>query len=142
MKRRELPFQGYIIDSYERQGGYGRKWATELAVGVPDLILSMRPFGCHLMEVKHRPEWDGSERENPLTPKQVQIAKKYYEAGALVLGAVITLQTKAIGSALHFFDPKLDRFVSIASSGYKPGVGYNVRDMLLATRQIDTLQRP
>ena len=53
-KRVELKFQDHLIDSYSRQGGYARKWASEWQGGVQDLICSIPPIGLHLIEVKHR----------------------------------------------------------------------------------------
>lgn len=138
-RQQELKFQSHILDSYERAGGYGRKWATDLQVGVPDLIASLHGWGTHLIEVKHRPTWDGDEKSNPLNSKQIQIAKKFYNAGSLVLGAVVVGETKALGSVLCFFDPKLDDFKPIIRSMYVMGKGFPIRDMLLATRGIDGL---
>lgn len=104
--RRELKFQGHIIDSYKSRGGHARKWATELLVGMPDLICSMKHWGVHLAEVKHRPEWEAEqEHPNPLSPKQAQEALNYVMAGGLVIGYVVIESTDAIGSKLCIFNP-------------------------------------
>jgi hypothetical protein len=104
--RKELKFQDHIIDSYKLAGGHARKWATDLQVGMPDLICSLPGVGVHLAEVKHRPEWGlfGCYR-NPLTKKQILEATNYKNAGGLVFGYLVVRETDAIGSYLVAFDP-------------------------------------
>lgn len=129
--RRELKFQDHIIDSYKLAGGHARKWATDLQVGMPDLICSLLGYGCHLVEVKHRPAWrPGLVYPNPLTLKQRFEMSKYKGAGAKVHGFAIAGGTDAIGSVLVLFDPtadqvKVDRYVH-----YIAGKKFNVAKLL------------
>lgn len=129
-RRNELRFQNAIIESYKRCG-HARKWATEMLVGMPDLIATTRWIGCHLAEVKHRPLWshlDITPRDNPLTKKQQDEARKYIDGGALVCGYVITDAEGVDGSHLAIFDPLCDEFVPAMqlNSAYTKGVGYDV----------------
>lgn len=129
--RRELKFQDHIIDSYKLQGGHARKWATDLQVGMPDLICAIASIGVHLIEVKHRPTWRrGGEYTNPLTAKQQFEASKYKGAGGLVFGCVVIEGQDAIGSYLAIFDPvrasvQLSRYVP-----YAPGSKYDMKRLL------------
>lgn len=130
-RRREIKFQNHLIDSYKRCGGHARKWATEMLVGMPDLIATTRWIGCHLAEVKHRPLWshsDISPRENPLTRKQRDEARKYIDGGTLVCGYVVTDAELAEGSYLIIFDPLCDEFIPATQlyTPYQKGVGYDV----------------
>jgi len=49
----ELNVQANILKSVIKGGGFGRKWASDFQVGVPDLILAMPGLGLWLCEVKH-----------------------------------------------------------------------------------------
>lgn len=133
-RKAELKFQDHIIASYRYQGGYARKWASDMQVGVPDLIAALPDFGCHLAEVKHRPDWalDGQVRANPLDAAQARMARKYIEGGSLVLGYVIIGTSNALGSTLVAFDPRYDDLVLgsanpyIHASTYVAGQGYDM----------------
>lgn len=108
-RRVELKFQDHICDSYAACHGYARKWATEWQVGMPDLVASLPHYGCHLAEVKHRPEFVmGGDYKNPLDPKQRQVARKYTEGGGLVFGLVVIESIKALESSLTIFDPSVE----------------------------------
>lgn len=132
-KRKELKFQGHIIDSYMLQGGHGRKWATELMVGMPDLILTMPKWGIHLAEAKHRPDWTTHrEYKNPMTPKQRDEAHKYTEGGGLVLGYVIIASTDAIGSLLCVYDPLKPTMTTSTFVPYVLSVKYDINTLLEA----------
>ncbi len=133
--RRELAFQGHIIDSYKYQGGLAKKWATIRAVGVPDLICSLPGYGAHLMEVKHIPEF-GKTRSvinNPMTLKQRHTSSLFAGAGALVILAVIGGASNSYGSWLYFFDytaPVLTLGKHWATAPYVTSNKYDVKDML------------
>lgn len=132
-RRVELKFQKHIINSYKRQGGVARKWASEWQVGVPDIIASLPLVGVHLIEVKHRPEWEsGQIRSNPLDPIQISVAKDYINAGGLVIGAVVFASPEARGSCLTMFDPICSSFEcgGPATAPYVPGLGFDVRHLL------------
>lgn len=129
--RRELKFQDHIIDSYKLAGGHARKWATDLQVGMPDLICSMLGYGCHLVEVKHRPTWKrGGAYANPLTEKQKFECGKYKMAGAKVHGFVIVESTDALGSHLALFDPVAPHVQLLNSVPYVAGKKFNVAKLL------------
>lgn len=129
--RRELKFQDHIIDSYKLAGGHARKWATDLQVGMPDLICSLLGYGCHLVEVKHRPEWrPGLTYDNPLTLKQQLEARKFKEAGAKVHGFVVAGDTDAVGSFLILIDPLADRVKMERYVPYVAGKKFNVAKLL------------
>lgn len=131
--RRELKFQDHIIDSYKQCGGHARKWATDLQVGMPDLICSLRPHGVHLAEVKHRPEFIlGRVYANPLTARQIHEAGLYTKAGGLALGYLVFGATDALGSMLKVFDP-LAQLVDLGSGAwvpYQPGLKFNMHKLL------------
>lgn len=128
-KRRELVFQGHIIDSYKGAKGYARKWASEWQVGVPDLICSLRGSGGHLMEVKHRPNWCNKPvQDNPLEPKQQEICKDYMVGGCLVLIAVVAGGEKTTKDARLFVYPAYyNRLLTDAKSyPYNSGSKFDV----------------
>lgn len=130
-KRQELKFQDHIVDSYGLAGGYAKKWASEMAVGNPDLVCALPGVGVHLVEVKHRPDWRlGNEYANPLTAKQMQVARDYTKAGGVVFGAVVFGSVKALGAFLFFFDPTLDRLKITRGYEYKSGVKFPVKQIL------------
>ena len=134
--RKEIPFQNHIMDSYEAHGGKARKWATELQVGVPDLICSLPVFGVHLAEVKHRPEFGCVGKmvmPNPLAPKQVSVAREFINGGGLVVMMVVAQSEKALGSWLYMFDPlclNIDATGWVPRVPYVPGRKFNVRGLL------------
>lgn len=134
-RRVELKFQDHIIDSYKACGGYARKWATDMQVGLPDLCATLPGIGGHWVEVKHRPEWSilRKEYENPLDKMQARNARLYIEGGALVFGAVIVGGVKAIGSSLVIFHPYAPVIMADRNIfPYVPGKGY---DMTAAARE-------
>ena len=108
MSRNELRFQNHIIDTYKAEGGTGKKWASEWAVGNPDLVLSCPGVGVHLAEVKHRPTFDPARSiQNPMSAKQKQAARDYIEAGGTVF-LFIVVGEKAVNSRLCIYDPLKD----------------------------------
>lgn len=129
--RKELKFQDHIIDSYKMAGGHARKWATDLQVGMPDLICSLLGYGCHLVEVKHRPSWKvGITYANPLTEKQKFECGKYKMAGAKVHGFVIVGGSDALGSQLALFDPTEPHVPLLQHVPYVAGKKFNVAKLL------------
>jgi hypothetical protein len=133
MAKRELKFQNHIVNSYKIAGGYAKKWASDLAVGNPDLICSLvRP---HLMEVKHRPTWDGNRPvKNPMTAKQVIEMGRWIDAGTMGMLGIVTGE-KAINAVLHLCWPvPTDGIISghwvFARGAYQPGVGFPIETMI------------
>ena len=109
MPRAELKMQKHIVDSYKIRGGYASKWVDEHAKGKPDLVCSLSGVGVHLVEVKHRPEWDPSKVggvKNPLEPKQIHEAKSVMSAGGLFSAALVVGGGKSVSDAwLGYFSP-------------------------------------
>lgn len=66
----ELTLQRLLVVSTKKMGGYARKWATQLAVGVPDLIV-VRNDHVLFLEVKYiRKVAIGFKRTINVTTKQ------------------------------------------------------------------------
>lgn len=134
-RRRELKFQDHILDSYKRHGGTGRKWATDLQAGMPDLILTLQGVGLHLAEVKHRPEFGKGLVTilNPLTKLQRSVAEEFKNNGALVFGLLVGGgEATANDSVLYIFDAdslaiRADLAVSVP---YSARDKYDVRTLL------------
>lgn len=129
--RKELKFQDHIIDSYKLAGGHARKWATDLQVGMPDLICALPILGVHLVEVKHRPDWKiGAPYANPLSIKQKLEAVKYSNAGGCVFGMVVVGSEDAVGSHLVIFDPTAAAISTTTHVAYALGRKYNINRLL------------
>lgn len=130
MANNELKFQKYITDNYKSAGGYAKKWASDLAVGNPDLVCSL--IVPHMIEVKHRPTWDGERPiKNPMTAKQVIEMDKWIDSGMVGALAIVTGE-KAIGSVLHYCWPlPPDGVISghwvFAKGEYVAGAGFPIR---------------
>lgn len=132
-RRDELKMQNYIIGSYLDCGGFAKKWASDLQAGQPDLIAALPGLGGHLVEVKHRPEWDTrhAPSANPMEPLQIEMARKFINGGMAVFGLVIVGSSNVIGSYAVPFHP-LDVTISWDEGrayAYRPGKGYNVSQM-------------
>lgn len=93
MAVKETAWQKKIIDSAKALQGYGKKWATQYSVGVPDLILSLPSYGLFLMEVKLIKDIPASgkfSRKVNTTDKQKLELRKFSKAGALSCVGMIT----------------------------------------------------
>lgn len=87
---KELTWQHKIIKSVRQQGGYGKKWSSTYAVGVPDLILSLPDIGAFLMEVKLEHSLKpGFDRQIKATPKQRHELASLVASGARALLGVV-----------------------------------------------------
>lgn len=135
MPRAELKMQAHICDSYRLLGGYGEKWDPAHKKGKPDLICSLPGFGPHFVEVKHRPEIQGTMGvlKNPLEPRQIVEARRLIEAGAKVYaGLVIGGASSASSSTLTYLDPLAEMWHLSEAKwvGYTPKVKYQVLSLL------------
>jgi hypothetical protein len=135
LRKQELIFQNHLIDSYKAQGGYAKKWASDLMVGNPDLICAFPGIGQHLVEVKHRPQfspYDGNGWKNQLEPKQIYECKRHIEGGGAVLAGVIIGSVSALNSFLCFFDPREPVWTlrEMLIAKYVPGQGYRLDGVL------------
>lgn len=135
-KQRELSFQRRIMDSYDKAGGYARKWASDVQAGVPDLVASlpMLSVGCHLAEVKHRPQWSidklpRNDVKNCLTSLQMDVCGRFVHGGALVVAMlVVGGGGRGASSHLGLFDPRADKWDLKGATWYPyvAGEGYDV----------------
>lgn len=135
--KRELVFQDHIRKSYERQGGYARKWASAWTAGPPDLVCSLPGFGVHLMEVKHLPTWKGGPINNPMTTLQQGESEKIEAAGGVALLGVVYGSSVARGSFLGLFQSSLETFSltdAEAVAPYVVGEGFDIRYLLAVAR--------
>ncbi len=133
MARKELLFQRHIIQSYELSGGHARKWASDWAVGVPDLCCALPEFGGHFVEVKHLPTF-GNKRitiVNPMTGLQMETAQRFIQGGALVWLAIVR-GAGALDSQITFTDPTQSTIDPGACDwfDYKPKLKFPIREIL------------
>jgi len=87
----EIIWQRRIIKSIKSKGGWGRKWATQMTVGVPDLILALPHFGMFCAEVKlFQNVARGWKRKTGVTEKQRHEINRINSANGLglVIGIV------------------------------------------------------
>lgn len=88
---KETDFQTLIRKSLERQGGFGRKWASEWHVGPPDLILThLEIGGPAFMEVKliKEPSAKFNQKLN-VTDKQHEYLGNLQKSGCVALVGVV-----------------------------------------------------
>lgn len=136
MARTELKYQKHIIDSYGLCDGFAAKWASEWQKGPPDLICSVPAFGCHLVEVKHLPDF-GNKRitiKNPMTEMQQKWARDYKNAGTKVFLAIVRGHD-ALTSQITYVDPTQCRVDPglVTWWDYVPGVKYPINRILSRT---------
>ena len=89
----ELGVQTKIIKSVRKDGGYGRKCSNRFAIGVPDLLVALRPFAPCYIEVKDFGKVnDKFDRQVDITEKQAYelelFSKPYEDAGLGRVGFV------------------------------------------------------
>ena len=86
---KETDIQAGIIKQIRGDGGHGHKWATDYAVGVPDLICGIPGLGVALIEVKFEKKWDlNRARTIKMEPKQILEINKYRATGGVAFGLV------------------------------------------------------
>ena len=85
----EITLQRLLIKKMEQIGGYGRKWASAFAVGLPDLIL-IRNGKSLYVEMKYiKSTSEVFRRKVDLTPKQTLELNRIRDAGAKAVVAVV-----------------------------------------------------
>lgn len=150
----ELTVQKNILTSVIKGGGFGRKWASDFQVGMPDLILAMPRLGTWLCEVKHEhepaPSMTGLSRiANHPTKIQRSILTDFYDAGARVLilnsvafavGGSKTQIKVLVASSVDDDEQKLYATNNGHNSEWlqiewKPGVGYNMVALLTLAQE-------
>ena len=86
----ELYYQKRITMAMRDEGGYGKKWSSSWAVGVPDLILSHPNTGIHFSETKLERDWTGNTgRKIKLTRRQIEECSKLRTSGARVTVSLV-----------------------------------------------------
>ena len=94
----ELYLQRKIIEQMERHNGYGKKWKTDYAVGVPDLILSHLKTGLVVAEVKLEKDWNkNTARTIDLSQKQIFELQRIRNCGGRTAVLVGITETGARG---------------------------------------------
>lgn len=94
---KEKEWQRKIVQTIKDEGGWGRKWASPYAIGVPDLILCHGLFSTYFMEVKHLDVTNRSTKPVlvGLTDNQVSTCRQIEKAGGkVVVGAVVTCKAQ------------------------------------------------
>lgn len=92
---RELDLQTRIIKVIRNESGYARKWATQLQVGVPDLLIYLRPWGSLYAEVKLVKRKSFTAKIDT-TQKQVIELERLHQAGAMTC-LLVGIATPTVG---------------------------------------------
>jgi hypothetical protein len=74
---KETQWQSKILTRVRGEGGYGRKWATQYSVGVPDLITATQR-GVLFIECKYEGDW------NKATSRKIKFSEKQKEQAWLI----------------------------------------------------------
>lgn len=86
----EVDWQTKIIKRIKKEGGYGKKWATQYNVGVPDLILIPNVWTSVFTECKLEKEWyKNTTRTIAYKPKQCVEAQEINKSGGIAFGLII-----------------------------------------------------
>lgn len=100
---KEIKIQHKLIDLIRKENGYGRKWASEYAIGVPDLVCSLPLIGAFFAEVKVH-SGNIRDRDIGVTDKQRFEMLKMVKAGATTVTIAVIM--KGIGQwDVYFFHP-------------------------------------
>lgn len=105
MMANEVTWQRKIIKRLCDEGGYGKKWATAYAVGVPDLILVTGALGLLVAEVKLEKNWNkNTDRTLGITSKQKKELNDIRDAGGSAC-VLLIVQQSPTQSYLNAFAP-------------------------------------
>lgn len=132
----ELGWQRKIIKSVRDQGGYGKKWSTQMTVGVPDLVLALPDVGLFLMEVKlFTGAKDRFSRKVDTTPKQRLELGRFIKGGGLaVVGVVVNWEKR--GNYLVALPPDVEHLSAdecvekYPTRPWVAGTGFDVRHLM------------
>lgn len=122
VRKKEVDWQRSVIEAVKKAGGYGRKWATQWSVGVPDLVLVLPNAGAVFVEVKcARSGSPDFKRTVALTQKQKLELGRILDAGGKAL-VVVFAEVKGPSKPLRLFGvyrppaagPTSDLFVKAA----------------------------
>ena len=130
---KEVDWQYKIIESTKKQCGYGKKWSSTYAVGVPDLILSLPTFGAFFMEVKLEHSLpENFDRQIGATKLQQHTLASLVAAGArAMLGVVLYHGPRDV--ALVALPPMARRVWAgqdAPSVPWRGGQGFNVNELM------------
>lgn len=90
----ELAWQRRFARRVTEEGGYGKKWSSTYAVGVPDLILGTPEIGLFVAEAKLEKDWNmETKRTLALTDKQILELHRIAEGGGTTSILVFLEQT-------------------------------------------------
>ena len=104
----EVYWQTKIIERIRNEGGYGRKWATQYIVGVPDLIVSLNDYGPVFIEVKLEKKWTkNTERTIELTEKQTIELHLLSKASAHAIILLVIWDSPSSVKLVPFFPPPI-----------------------------------
>lgn len=105
----EIEWQRKIIEWVRGRGGHARKWATELAIGVPDLVVALPETGVVLAEVKRLVGVKtGFKRNVGLTPKQKHELNAFRYAGADVRVLAVVEMSRYERYIIEYDPPSVD----------------------------------
>lgn len=81
--KNETAYQAEIVKAVKELGGWGKKLSNRFLIGVPDLVIVLRPFGTMIVEVKkvdHHPSTNRAV-DSGLTPLQESNLREIVQAG-------------------------------------------------------------
>ena len=121
---RELKIQHKLIDLIRKENGYGRKWASEYAIGVPDLVCSIPLIGTFFAEVKLH-SGNIRDRDIGVSDKQRHEMIKMMRAGAVAVVIAVVIKENS-GWDAYFMHP-LTKNLNVNTMQEAPMITYNWR---------------
>ena len=105
----EVQWQHKIIKRVKSEGGWGRKWSSTYAVGVPDLLLAHPNFGLIAVEVKLEKLWvKDTARTMNLSDIQIKTLNDMFLASARVCALVVVTKMERGHADLYVMFPRFD----------------------------------